>query len=160
VPEKGLEIQFDGGDRCFEFVCEVVDKVVLQSVKFNNFLIVNENDENPQQNEAHQQAENQHDQPGLGLEDLIPVQVEILDEGVQALADRDIPINIKEQGQSQCKGGANEDKNRMKKPLRAIHAKLTPGRADGTGRGEAPINRSCKSFVKKSQHLLLLPDFT
>jgi hypothetical protein len=75
-------------------VGEVVDKIVLKPVKHDNFLVINKNDEYSQQNQAHQQTENQNDQPGLGLEDLAAVQVEILNEGIEALADGDVPVNI------------------------------------------------------------------
>ena len=57
---------------------EIVDKVTLEPVKLECFLIVNKDDEYPHQNDSHENGKHQNHHPGLRGQNLVGIEVGFL----------------------------------------------------------------------------------
>ena len=50
---KSLQEKFQRGNRSFKLVCEIIDKIMLQSIKLQCFLIINKDGKYSHQDYSH-----------------------------------------------------------------------------------------------------------
>ena len=96
---------------------EIVDKVTLEPIELQCLLVVNEDDEYPQQNDPHKDGKHQNHHPGLGGQNLIGIQIGLLYDLFQPRTDLHIPVDIQEEGQGHRGNGEDEYQDGVKKPL-------------------------------------------
>ena len=108
MTEKSFEIKFEGRNGRFEFMGEIVDKGVLETIVMKRPEVVDEDNQNSRQNKTDQKGQNEDDNPSLGLEKLICIKMVTLDNVLQAGTHTNIPINVKKQRNRQ--GDRRDDK--------------------------------------------------
>jgi hypothetical protein len=114
MSEKSFEIKFEGRNGRFEFMGKIVDKGVLETIVMKRPEVEDEDNQNPRQNKTDQKGQNEDDNPGLGLEKLICIEMVTLDNVLQTGTDTNIPINEKKQRNRQGDRRDNKYKYRMK----------------------------------------------
>lgn len=95
--QKRFQIELQGSDGGFQFMGEVFDEFVLQPVETRHFLAVHKNDQGAGLDAPHQDRENEDNHPGFHFKELVGIEIVAAHEGLQARADLDIPVNIKNQ---------------------------------------------------------------
>ena len=119
--QKCLKIELQGCNRRFQFVGKVVDKVMLQPVQPQVFEIIDKYDENSHNNDTDKYRENHDNEPCLGGEELSRIEVEALDDRLEATADFNIPVNIEKKRCYKCQNREDQYKNRMDQPFCSVH---------------------------------------
>jgi hypothetical protein len=102
-------------------VGKIVDEVVLHPDQLQGFLAEDKYDENTQQDDPDQDAQNEDDDPGVGGQDLILLQIEARHGRPKPAADLDIPVNVQKQRKHQGSDGEDEHQYGMKKPFHMLH---------------------------------------
>lgn len=121
--QKGFQIQLKRSYRRFELMREAVDEVILKTIHLICFLMIYKNEHNPHQNNSDQNGKDNNDNPGLGCENLVWIEIEFMHQRIQALTCFNIPVNIQEKGQYQGDNRQNKDKYRMENPFGMVHVR-------------------------------------
>jgi hypothetical protein len=95
VFEEGFQIQLKRCDRCFEFMGEVVDEILLITVKLKDFLVIYEAHEYTSKDNTSDQDEYQGHNPCSALKNEKGVEVQPAYEFLKPFFYFDIPVDTK-----------------------------------------------------------------
>ena len=75
MSEKRFEIELERSNGRFEFMSEIVDKGMLETIEMEGSEVEDEDNENSRQNKADQKGQNEDDDPSLSLEKLVWIEL-------------------------------------------------------------------------------------